>query len=223
MHNKPNLKHIGNTTLGLPLNSINFLSSGKKILIIGGVHGDEIESVELCNELISSVIGFDKKITNTLYFIPCLNLDGFYLKTRSNVNNVDLNRNLNTSNWQSIATDPRYQPGPESLSEVENKALVSLIEDFKPDLIISLHSFKQKLFLWNNVEDTSCTLKLNKAAEILELEIVSKMNYSVFGSLSVWGKERNISVLTVEAPRGNTWSDWKSKYVNQLLGILLDY
>ena len=62
---------------------------------------------------------------------------------------MDLNRNFPTSDWDEHAIshwqevtkkNPRRDPGVAQASELETKWLVSQIEEFKPDVIISMHA-----------------------------------------------------------------------------------
>src|SRR4051794_12021749 len=66
-----------------------------RLLILAGVHGDEHEGVALAFKLIEHFQqSFDYQIS--VHVIPVFNPDGMYLKKRTNINDVDLNRNLPT-------------------------------------------------------------------------------------------------------------------------------
>jgi murein peptide amidase A len=198
------LRQFGRTTLGLPIHEFNFFSvknqgydteSAPKILILGGVHGDEPEGVVAARGLIEE---FRKNFTLDLNIsiVPEFNPEGVLLKTRGNSKEVDLNRNLPTKDWTSEAKTPRYYPGPSALSEPENKNLVTWIEKEKPIVIYSLHS-------WNPM--------LNVNGELPEAAIISQMTgykiekdigYPTPGSLGTYaGLERNIPTLTYEIER----------------------
>ncbi len=146
---------LSRTSLGLPLMAHDFgpQQSGAqtttqkvtapRVLILGGVHGDEIEGVVCARGLLAEFLkSFPYHLRLTL--IPEMNPEGVLLKTRGNANGVDLNRNLPTKDWSPEAKTPRYQPGPKPLSEVENQVLVSELKD-RPNLIISLHSWEPVL------------------------------------------------------------------------------
>ncbi|NUN05438.1 MAG: DUF2817 domain-containing protein [Bdellovibrio sp.] len=115
------------------------------ILFVGGVHGDEPEGVRLAQELITWLkekeAAASEKIRPWL-LIPCINPDGYHNNQRTNGNGVDLNRNFPCRDWSPEAKAPRYYPGPSPGSEAEVQALVKLIEDEKPQLIVHFHSWE---------------------------------------------------------------------------------
>jgi predicted deacylase len=116
----------------------------RPILLIGGVHGDEPEGVELATKTLEWLLSEEKAgrpSPASWIVLPCLNPDGFTLKTRTNKNGVDLNRNYPSLCWSPEAKTPRYNPGPAPASEIEVQFLVNLIKTKKPHLIIHCHSW----------------------------------------------------------------------------------
>lgn len=191
---------FGETVLNLPIHAFRFnapVNPEKKahVLIIGGVHGDEPEGVVAARGLLEVFREkYDLDLNITL--VPELNPEGVLLKTRGNSNKVDLNRNLPTKDWTSVAATERYYPGPSALSEKENQALVEWLQKQPTQFIISLHSWKPML---------------NTNGDIPEAEIISKhtgyiiapdIGYPTPGSLGTYaGLERNIPTLTYEVER----------------------
>ena len=121
-----------------------------RVLFIGGIHGDEYASFSVAFKWMATL---DKHHSGLFHwhFAPAINLDGLLQSpaTRVNANQVDLNRNLASSDWPSDALsywtqhtgrDARRYPGPAALSEGESRWLVEEIKNFKPDVIISLHA-----------------------------------------------------------------------------------
>jgi hypothetical protein len=120
-----------------------------RILVVGGIHGDEKSSGSLVLHWIQHA---NETPSNALWrFIPVLNPDGLLAKParRMNANGVDLNRNFPTPQWAKEAKfywetrtrrDPRRWPGPKPLSEPESRFLHNEIDTFKPDLIVSIHA-----------------------------------------------------------------------------------
>lgn len=122
----------------------------KRILAIGGIHGDELTSISVVFRWLDwlkepAAAGYTWRV------IPVANPDGLKAKpsTRTNGNGVDLNRNFQTPDWDRDAQnywvkrtrrDPRRYPGPSGGSEIETRWLQAQIEEFKPDLIISVHA-----------------------------------------------------------------------------------
>ena len=132
-----------------------------KVMVVGGIHGDELSSSALAlNWIKLATQAPGNAISNTpasfaggihWRFIPMLNPDGLTAEPakRVNANGVDLNRNFPTPNWardakvyweQKTKKDPRRWPGKEPLSEPESKFLHDEMASFKPNLIVSIHA-----------------------------------------------------------------------------------
>ena len=123
-----------------------------RVLVVGGIHGDELTSVSIVFrwiELLKQPVG--EAAQYQWRVIPVLNPDGLLAKppTRVNARGVDLNRNFPTDNWSSEAArywtvstsrDPRRFPGAAARSEPESAWLHNEIDTFKPDVIISVHA-----------------------------------------------------------------------------------
>lgn len=123
-----------------------------RVLLIGGIHGDEYSSVTIVfrwlKELEAQQGGqFHWRV------VPTLNPDGLLMppkkSQRMNANGVDLNRNFPTPNWKEEAVDywvnrtrksKRRYPGTAPLSEPESRWLAGQIEEFAPDAVISVHA-----------------------------------------------------------------------------------
>ena len=120
-----------------------------RVLVIGGIHGDELSSTSLVFHWIArahhAAAGMDWR------FLPALNPDGLMLPrpSRVNANGVDLNRNFPTPRWAKEAPaywvhrtrkDPRRYPGRAALSEPESRFVVETIASWKPDLIVAVHA-----------------------------------------------------------------------------------
>jgi hypothetical protein len=121
-----------------------------RIFLIGGIHGDELTSVSIVfrwMELLTeaNARGYHWRI------VPLANPDGLLAQParRTNGRGVDLNRNFSTPDWSHDAlvywqkrtgNDPRRYPGQTATSEPETRWLETEIENFKPDVIISIHA-----------------------------------------------------------------------------------
>nr|BFD60901.1 hypothetical protein CKG001_30080 [Bdellovibrio sp. CKG001]BFD64315.1 hypothetical protein BdHM001_29960 [Bdellovibrio sp. HM001]BFD68508.1 hypothetical protein HAGR004_35300 [Bdellovibrio sp. HAGR004] len=119
--------------------------SERPVLFVGGVHGDEPEGVRLAEEFLQWLKQAEATRSAEIrpwILIPCINPDGYAQNQRTNANGVDLNRNFPCRDWSPEAKAPRYYPGPSPGSEKEVQALVKLIEDEKPQLIVHFHSWE---------------------------------------------------------------------------------
>lgn len=206
------------TSKGMPVPAFEFENGGPEVLILGGVHGDEIEGVICAQELLKHFMtSFTYKMNLTL--VPQFNLEGVIYKTRGNGNGVDLNRNLPTKDWSPEVKTPRYNPGPFAASEAENKGLMEYIEKKKPVLICSLHS-------WNPVLNVNgdCYAFAKVLAEYTGYKIDDDIGYPTPGCLGTYsGLERNCPTLTYEIQRGQSAEDIIKIHVPAILEALKVY
>lgn len=188
---------FGHTRQNVPIPAYHFGKHGKKILILGGVHGDEIEGVQAAHGLLGSFLkNFPYNYQATL--VPCLNVDGLHLGQRKNAAQVDLNRNLPTADWSSQFTKESYYPGTQANSEPENQCLVDYIKTYAPHFILSLHSW---IPLLNTNGD--CKRFAKVVSSHTGYVITDDIGYPTPGSLGTYaGIERNIPTLTYEIERG---------------------
>lgn len=188
---------LGRTRQNLPISAHRFGRGGCKVLILGGVHGDETEGVILSLGLMDLwMSNYNLRIQITL--VPQFNLDGVLAKTRMNAAGVDLNRNLSTKDWSPEIANPRYHPGPHAGSEPENQALIQFLDVEKPRFILSLHSWKPLL----NVNG-DCEPEARAMAALTGYEVSPTIGYSTPGCLGTYcGLERRMPTLTYEIERG---------------------
>ncbi len=174
------------------------LGSGPlKVLVLGGVHGDESEGFlfleNYLDELRNGSLALPEGIT--VYMIPRLNPDGCSVLRRTNQRNVDLNRNLPTIDWTGEFTNVRYYPGDHAGSEVESKITVNLIAELEPHCIISMHSYEDAMVNFNG----DCEDWAKAMSEKNKLPPKGDIGYPTPGSLGTYaGWERNIPTITLE-------------------------
>lgn len=124
-----------------------------RVLVVGGIHGDEMSSSSLVFHWIGLAQSPPSDMSLSIHwrFIPSLNPDGLFAtpSRRTNASGVDLNRNFPTPNWARDARmywetrtkrDPRRWPGNKPLSEPESRFLLEQMDGFKPNLIVSVHA-----------------------------------------------------------------------------------
>ncbi len=120
-----------------------------RVLVIGGIHGDERSSSSLVLHWIQQAAQTPANVH--WRFVPLINTDGMLLNPprRTNASGVDLNRNFPTPRWEKEApiywgtrtkSDPRRYPGPKPLSEPESRWIYDEMERWKPNLIVSVHA-----------------------------------------------------------------------------------
>ena len=172
----------------------------KYLYLMAGVHGDEVEGVYVLKELFDWLKVEHSLKDLPIIVLPIVNLDGYRAGTRVNAHQVDLNRNLPTSDWKPVATQPKYYPGPEALSEPENQFLVNLFDKYNPGFILSFHTWKPILNYNGDCEDIALFLK-----KYNDYPVDSDIGYPTPGSLGAYGPEKyNCPVLTFECPELRT-------------------
>ena len=188
---------FGHTANGLPIASFRWETGGPEVLILGGVHGNEVEGVIAAWGLYEQFLnGFDLKLNVTL--VPEFNLDGILAKSRLNGGGVDLNRNLPTQDWNPQAFNERYPPGPSANSEPENQALTEYLQKRSPRFVLSLHSWKPLLNVNGN-----CDAEAKVIQTLTGYSIEESIGYPTPGCLGTYaGLERNMPTLTYEIERG---------------------
>jgi len=173
-----------------------------KILLIGGIHGDELSSVSIVFKWFETTLqpdDFHWRIA------PVLNPDGLLRlrAQRMNANGVDLNRNFPSPNWEEESRNywireternPRRYPGPAPLSEPESQWLAREIDRFEPDVIVAVHAP-------HHIVDFDGPQDPPERLGPLRLQLLGTYP----GSLGRFaGVHLQIPVVTIELPRAGT-------------------
>ena len=173
---------------------------GLRVLVLGGIHGDELTASAVVFKWLQWVqIPLAQEFTWDV--VPVTNPDGLLAPkpTRVNARGVDLNRNFPTPDWQHeaprywakvTASDPRRFPGTGPLSEPETRWVNTEIDQFKPDVIVSVHA-------------PFGVLDFDGPAPVPE-----RFGRLLFNRVGVYpgslgnysGRNRNIPVITIELP-----------------------
>jgi protein MpaA len=132
------------------------------------------------------------------------NPDGLVRGTRGNARGVDLNRNFPTRDWRpgtvthrSTVEDPSdilLSTGEHAASEPETRALISLIEELRPDVVIAFHA---PLACIDDANESALGKTL---AMRTGMPLVRDVGYATPGSFGTWGGERGLPVITYEFP-----------------------
>ena len=191
------------------INLIKFENSDydKKLLIIGVFHGDEIQGEYFINSYLEKT---SKAGKNSLYFIPKLNPSG----VRKNKNNVDLNRNFPTINWELGDKNSNYFGGCEPASETETKYLVDLINKNSFSAIITIHA-PYKTVNYDGPAEALAQI----TSKIIGYPVSSDIGYATPGSFGTYcGKERQVPTLTIEIDE-----EENMELLNKKFHTLFDY
>jgi hypothetical protein len=192
---------------GRPLRVQRFGRGPRKVLWIGGIHGNEPEGRVATAALGAAFDEANLSAQVSLLILEDANPDGRAAHTRNNAHGVDLNRNFPARNFD--ASTPLY--GRRPLSQPESQALYQLIVDERPQLVIACHSWQGAAFV--NFDGPAQGLAATfSALSRLPLEPSTSLGESTPGSLGSWlGQDLGVSVLTIEWRRGSDPNvDWRT-------------
>jgi uncharacterized protein len=96
-----------NTPIEVPIIVERSQFDGPAVLFIAGIHGDEVNGVEVVRQLVSK--GINKPRIGTIICIPIINIFGFLQKVREFPDGRDLNRAFPGSKNGSLAARVAYQ------------------------------------------------------------------------------------------------------------------
>ena len=195
---------IGHSVEGRPLRITRLGHGDRRVLWIGGIHGDEREgriATEQLPHAFAAVPGAREAVTLTIF--EDANPDGSAANTRGNAHGVDLNRNFPAGNF---LAGERY--GQRPTDQPEARALHDLVLEERPHLVIVAHAWRNDHFI--NFDGPA-----ERHAELFG----AKSGYRVKpsdkiaptpGSLGSWvGRTLRIPILTLEDLRGSDpLADW---------------
>ena len=190
---------VGRSVEGRPIKVATIGSGVSRVLIVGGIHGDEVEPAACIDTLCASI--HDTRANATIRLFRDLNPDGSVARSRGNARGVDLNRNWPASNFR-----PSAAHGASALSEPESQLLHFEILSFRPDVILIFHSIPHGPFV--NFDGPAAELadRFSEAAGRTDprWHVRPSMGYQTRGSLGSWaGVDRGIPILTIELDRGH--------------------
>ncbi|MFK8023566.1 MAG: M14 family zinc carboxypeptidase [Ilumatobacter sp.] len=112
---------------------------GRRVLVIGVIHGNEDAGVQIVDELRSRAVAGQGPDGVEMWLVETMNPDGQAVQDRHNANEVDLNRNF-PLRWGPIGQpgDGQYA-GTGPASEPETQAMVSFISQLRPDIAVWYH------------------------------------------------------------------------------------
>ena len=120
----PATEQLGRSYEGRPVEAVHVAGEGPRILVVGCIHGDECEGIEVTKLLERSAA------TTDLWLVHQLNPDGFARRSRFNARGVDLNRDF-------LAATQR-----------ETRIARKLILRLRPDVTIWFHQPQSVVRAW---------------------------------------------------------------------------
>ena len=143
-------------TIDVPIIIERSKTPGPTVIITAGIHGDEVNGVEIVRQLIAK--GINKPQKGTIICIPVINVFGFIHMDREFPDGRDLNRVFPGSRSGSLA------------SRVAHKLIAEIVPH--ADLILDFHSGGADRFNSAQIRIIKGDTKLNKLATIFGAPIV---------------------------------------------------
>jgi murein peptide amidase A len=199
---------------GRPIRAASFGAGPRRVLFVGGIHGDEREGARAAAELPAAFLaepGAAERVTLTV--VEDLNPDGTAARRRGNAHGVDLNRNFPAASFRA------GKNGREPLSEPESRALFELVTGWQPELVLVAHSWRSAQFV-NYDGPARAAAELFAALSGFELRESSALAPTP-GSFGSWAAERGLAVLTLEYRRGASPEDAWNATRTAVLAVLL--
>ena len=200
---------IGQSVQGRPIVAYSFGSGATTVLFTGGMHGSEPSGYATMLALAQylraygNIVPADKRIV----IVPNTNPDAIAANSRNNSQNVNIDRNFPTADWEaSIVTASGTLPtggGVTAGSEPETVALMTLTRQLQPRLEVSFHA-QGALVGANKFADSTAigdmyASTVGYATMYYDAEAV--MGYPMTGEYEDWmGESMGIPAILVELP-----------------------
>jgi protein MpaA len=189
---------IGHTALGRPIEAVMFTpptyaKPRPPALLFAAIHGDEPVSQLMLERLADELV--ERPPGRETWILPCVNVDGILAGTRSNANDVDLNRNFASADW-GTQRRPGYNPGNAPEDQPESRALVELIDRIGAQRLVAVHAM-YRMVNW----DGSGEQLAREMSERCGYPAEPSIGYPTPGSFGTkYGVERGLEVITLESP-----------------------
>lgn len=210
------VEQLGVSVEGRPIEAFWYGTGSQTVVFFGAFHGDEPESAEVVRKLADYLREHPELLEDRrAVLVPVVNPDGLSRGQRKNSNQVDLNRNFPTDNWNSEGKGSNYWGGPAPASEPETKIVAKLLERFQPDRIVSVHCPYKCV----NYDGPAQALAEAMSAEN-GYKVEPSIGYPTPGSFGTYsGVERKIPTITLELPPTGEEDVWKDNRLALLAAL----
>jgi murein peptide amidase A len=186
---------IGHSVLGRPIEAVHltppsYARPRPAALLVGALHGDEPVAQLMLERLADDLV--ERPPGRDTWIVPCVNVDGMLAGTRTNANDVDLDRNFACPRWGSDRR-PGEAPGTTPEDQPETQAIVGLVERTAAHRLVV-------------VQATHRAVRWTGLGESLAREVASRCGYPLqpdpcpAGSFASKYGERQLEVVTIESP-----------------------
>lgn len=189
------MSEVYQSVQGRSIDVYSFGTGPKTIMYMAGVHGDERDGVDIVQAIREMLPKIDLD-SHRIVLMPCANPDGYAANTRQNANGVDLNRNFPDKTYVNGEDSGSHCRGQAAASEPETKAIMAVVNEYRPKLIISLHA-DMACVNYNG----ACVRLANKMSKALGLPAMGDIGYPCPGSMgNYYGFDKRLPVITLELP-----------------------
>lgn len=199
-----------------PIESSILGSGPARIAILASLHGDEMQSVSLVEELARTLRQHPEYLQNaTVLLVKSPNPDGYHSRSPYNINGVDLNRNFPSPNWKELRNT---RAGAKAASEAETRVVVRLLSDFRPRLLVHLKDSRNAGVV--NYEGKIRT-SAEQIADLIAAQVVQGLGEKTSGSVENYAFTRQAcpSLTLLLAREASDEAAW-AKNREALLAIL---
>ena len=188
-------------------------------LIFGDFHGDERNTPGVVEKLRLYLQQHPNELTGRrVILVPYANPDGWNAKTRVNARGVDINRNF-PYGWKTVGRAERYNPGPSPASEPETKSIISLLQTYHPNKIVSIHC-PLHLLNWDGENGKRIAAVMH---EKNGYKVKGYIGYPTPGSFGDYcSKQVKIGLVTLELADSTVDKAWQENREALLAAIRLD-
>jgi murein peptide amidase A len=201
-------REYGRSRGGLPLR-VQLPAGGAPVdgLLVATQHGEEAETGLLARRLLERIRGDETRWA----VVQVANPDGLLNGTRQNAAGVDLNRNFPGPSWSPDCSftfppgiDPeirelpnrtsRSSPGPQPASEPETRALMALVQELRPKLVLDLHAPIELILVRESVPQEPVEM----LAESAGLPVMRELEVASPGAFDEWLTEQGVPAIVYE-------------------------
>ena len=192
----PVIRQVGTSLRGRPITMVSVGSGPRKVLVIGGIHGNEA-GASVADKFAAHLLTTPSLLASgtQVDIVICANPDGRARNRRTNARGVDLNRNFPSSNWRRFSSR-LGSSGRRRASEPETRVLVDVLAAGGYAHVIALHS-KGGIVDYDGPGGWTLARKVSAASGMRVMKLSRYKRYR--GSLGSYVPERyHVPVVTLE-------------------------